>query len=513
VTSRHRTTAKVLAVLAAAALLLTGCATGEPAAETSTEPTVLKWGFSLPTSWDPVTSRTGNDINTISLAYASLTKLDENGDVQPALAESWEFADDGLSVTFTLRPDLEFSDGTPLNAEAVKAFFERGKTQEDSFLKDQLATVASVSADSETEVTLHLANVDYQIPYLVAGRTGAITSVEAGLDPAKLAVWPVGAGPFTITEFVAESSATFEKNPDYWDADNIHIDTFELTLAPDAATLIAALQSGQIDVASLPASKVEEAKSVDLNVTIARSLSASDASINLNKEPFTNPKVVEAFRYAFDRQAFVDVLTTGYGSITHQPFPEGHVAFNPEVEDLWDYDPEKAKELLAEAGYDEGELSITITAASFSQQGAELAQAQLKEIGVVSTITIVPPGSSTWQSEVYIAKNPQIAIDGTVGRESPVQNLLAVYGPQGIMNLSGPHATDKFLDALDKVRQTPLDDPEYQSVLQEATRIGVEQSPTNYLYSSPWIVASSKNVSEIVQLPSQIRWEGVTVTP
>ncbi|QJU53898.1 ABC transporter substrate-binding protein [Herbiconiux sp. KACC 21604] len=505
--------ARAAAVVAAAALLFTGCAAPANSTDaTSTEPSVLRWAFSLPTSWDPVTSRTGNDINTISLAYASLTQIDADGKVLPALAESWDYNDEGTAVTFHLRPDLVFSDGTPLDAEAVKEFFERGKTQEDSFLRDQLATVDTVSADSETDVTLHLTGVDYQVPALVAGRTGAIASPTAAeTDPEKLAAWPVGAGPFTITEFVPESHATFEKNPDYWDADDIHIDRFELTVAPDAATLVAGIQSGSFDVATLPASKIEEAEAAGLTVTVKPSLAVSDVSINANKAPFDDPKVVEAFRYAFDRQQFVDVITSGKGETTHQPFPKGNPAFNPEVEKLWDYDPEKAKALLKEAGYDEGELSIEITAASFSEQGAEIAQAQLAEIGVNSTISLVPPGSSTWQSEVYVAKNPQLAIDGTIGRETPVQNLLAVYGPQGIMNLSGPNASDEFLAALQKVRETPLDDASYSEVLQAAVKAGVEQSPTNYIYSSPWVIASSSSVSELNLLPSQFRWEGVTV--
>jgi len=472
----------------------------------------VKWAFNLPTSWDPVTSRTGNDINTISLAYASLTRLDAEGNVEPSLAESWKYNADGTAVTFTLRDGLTFSDGTILDAPAVKAFFDRGKTQDDSFLRDQLAGVTEVTADSATDVTLHLADADYQIPYLVAGRTGAIASPTAAADPQKLSVWPVGAGPFTITDFVAEDHAYFEKNPNYWDAENIHIDHFELSVAPDPATLVAGVQSGSIDFATLPALQSKEAEAAGLDVTVKPSLAANDVSINLNKAPFDNPKVVEAFRYAFDRQAFVDVITNGLGSTTSQPFPSGYLAFNPEIEKLWNYDPDKAARLLTEAGFGPGQLSLEITAQSAATNRAELVQSQLKKIGVESTIKVVPPGSSTWQSEVYIAKNPQLATDGTIGRESPVQNLLAVYGPEGIMNLSGPHASPEFTAALDAVRRTPLEDPEYKPRLWQAVKVGVEQSPTNYIFSNPWIIVSNPDLKNLNILPSQVRWEGVTVS-
>jgi peptide/nickel transport system substrate-binding protein len=500
----------VAAALIAAAMMTASCASGGSGQQSPAE-TEITVALALPTSWDPVTSRTGYDINTISLPYASLTRLDDNGDVEPNLAESWEYSEDGRAITFTLREGLTFSDGEPVDAAAVKAFFDRGTTQADSHLRDQLAGLESVTVDGEREVTLHLANVDYQIPYLVAGRTGAIASPQAGEDPARLAIEPVGAGPFILTDFTPESQATFVKNPDYWDAENIHIDKLVLKPALDAATVVPAIQSGSVDVAVLPATQVEAAEAAGIDVTIETALTARDASINLNTAPFTDPQVVEAFRYVFDRQAFVDAVTAGRGSITHQPFPEGYLAFNPAVEELWDYDPDRARQILAEAGYEDGDLSIEITAQAGGDVAAELAQDQLAAVGVNSTIRIVPAGSTTWQDEVYVAKSPQLALDGTIGRESPVANLLATYGPEGIMNLSGPHASAEFLAALDAVRATPIDSPEYQEVLWDAVEIGVRQSPTNYLFSSPWIFATSDKVGELNLLPSQVRWEGVTV--
>ncbi len=503
-------TARLLLFPLVAALLVVGC---DPSDDKAGQPITVKWAFVLPTSWDPVTSRTGADINTISLAYASLTRLDRVGQVEPSLAKSWHYNGDGTAITFELRDGLKFTDGTPLDAAAVKAFFDRGKAEPDSFLKDQLADIDSVSVESPTLVTLHMSEPDYQIPYLVAGRTGAISSPDAAAkDLGRLSLWPVGAGPFKMVEFVAESYAHFVKNPDYWDAANIHVDRLELSVTPDSATLVAGILTGSIDLAGLPASKVAEAKANGLTVTIAPSLSVRDISINLNKPPFSNDKVVEAFRYVFDAPEFQKVITGGLGQVTRQPFPPDYFAADPGIETLWSYDPDRAARLLAAAGYPAGSLDVTITTSALTDGGAaEIAQAQLARIGVKSTIKVVPPGSSTWQSEVYIAKNAQLATDGTIGRESPVQNLLAVYGPSGIMNLSGPHATDPFLTALDIVRKTPLDDPQYLPRLHEAVRIGVEQSPSNYLYSNPWIIVSKPGLHNLNIALSQIRWEGVTV--
>jgi peptide/nickel transport system substrate-binding protein len=491
-----------------ALLLLAGCG---PSGQSGTS--TVRWAFIMPTSWDPVTSRTGADINTVSLAYASLTRLNKAGEPEPALAQSWAYSDAGLELSFDLRPHLKFTDGTPLNAAAVKAFLDRGKAQKDSFLKAELKGIDSITADSATRVTLHLASPDYQLPYVMAGRVGAVTSSAAARDTKKLALWPVGAGPFRIVEFIPESHAYFEKNPDYWDAANIHIQRLELTNSPDPSTLVAALLSGSIDVASrIPAHKAKEARERGLQVVIAPSLNAADISINRNKPPFDNPRVVEAFRYAFDRRDFVAILTDGLAKPTHQPFPPGYFAFDPQTERRWAYDPARAKALLRQAGYAPGQLSIEIASnPQTSDGGPEIAQAQLARIGVKSTIRVIPPGSSSWQSEVYIGKHPQVAIDGTIGRESPVQNLLATYGPAGIMNLSGPYASPEFLAAIDTVRRTPTTDPAYLGRLHEAVRIGVAQSPTNYIYAAPWVVAARARVKHLNILPSQIRWEGVEV--
>ncbi|TBN57512.1 peptide ABC transporter substrate-binding protein [Glaciihabitans arcticus] len=498
-----------VALAAAAALVLSACSAPADAGETV--PSVLKWGFGLPTSWDPVTSSTGNDINTISLVYASLTQLDEKGNAGPGLAEKWEYNETGDEVTFTLRDGLTFSDGTAIDAEAVKASLLRGKTQENSLLKDQLSTIDDVTADSELEVTLELVHPDYQVPNLLAGKTGAIVSPTAfEKDAAAIPTAPVGAGPFTIESFVPESNAVLVKNPDYWNAENVKIDRLELSTGTDPATVIAAVQSGALDVASLPASKIEEAKAAGLEVDVIDSLTVSQVDIHNAIAPLDDPKVVEALKYAVDRQEIVDVAGFGIGEVTYQPFPKGYVAYNPELDDLFAYDPEKTKQLLADAGYEPNELSIEITAASYSENIAVLVQEQLKKVGVKSTINLVAPGSSTWQQQVYINRTAQFALDGTVGRESPVQNLTVVYGPEGLMNPSRT-ASPEFLAALDEVRNTPLDDPNYESVLQEAVKIGVLQASSFSTVASPRIFVRSPRVSALPHFLSQVRWEGVTV--
>ena len=203
------------------------------AAATRSTTRTLKWGYSLPTRWDPVVSSTGADVFTMSLAYSGLTRIDEKGAAQPALAKSWKYNSDGTELTFTLRPNLKFADGTPVDADAVRQFILRAKATPGATASEPLETIQDVVADDPLTARFVLNRADYQLPLVLAGRPGLITSAAAAKAPDKLGKSPVGAGPFKITEVVPESYAYFVRDPNYWDAGNIFIDRVELYEASD----------------------------------------------------------------------------------------------------------------------------------------------------------------------------------------------------------------------------------------------------------------------------------------
>lgn len=466
----------------------------------------LRWGWSMPTSWDPVTSSTGNDVNVLSLAYSALTQLDKNGNAIPGLAESWKYNGAGTEITFTLRGGLRFSDGAGLDSSAVKKSLERGRDAKNSRIADQLRPIVDIATPDQRTVTLRLAAADYQIPNLLAGKTGMIVSPTADIE--RLATNPVGAGPFTISEFVPGSHANFRKNPDYWNSQNIYLERIEVKDQPEPATIVANLQSGALDVATIPAGQVEAAKKAGLKIDVIPSLSVSVIDIHSGMKPFGDPRVTEALKYAVDRQSLVDTMTFGYGVVNIQPFPKGYVGYNSALDGLYPYDPDKAKRLLADAGYPNGfDLKIT---ASEGAQIAELLQGQLAKVGIRSTISVIPPGASTKQQIVYINREAAFHPDGFVGRESPVQALSVVYGPEGLMN-PGRTTPPELLAVLDQIRRTPLDHPDYPKLVQEATAIGVRTMPNVFLYSSPRIFARSSRVSALPHGLAVQRFEGVRI--
>lgn len=501
----HLRTAAAAAL--AGALALTACAAspadGSPG---SGEESVLRWAATLPAHWDPVVQGSGFDFNLTALAYASLTEIDENGEAAPGLAESWDYNDEGTAVTFHLREDLTFQDGEPVDAEAVKLYIERAKTQENSALFGDLTSIESVTADSELDVTVHLNQIDHQIPLLLGKRTAQITSPKAAEDPAELDQWPVGAGPFTVTEYVPESHIYFEKNDDYWDADNIHIDRLELSTAPDPSTLVASIETGVYDFAyGLAPAQYQTAIDASLDVYDHPVYSASNISLNVNNAPFDDPAVVEAVRHAIDRDEFVEKATFGLGTATTQPFPEDYIAYDPESADLWPYDPELSKQILADAGYDAGDIVVDLVVRADSPAD-EIVQSQLAAIGITAKITV----ATDWYTP-FFAKDLTLATYSTTGRESPVQTLTAHFGPDGPLNLSTPYEPEGFADAVRIARETPLDSPDYAVNLQAATRAGLQSEALVFTHSVPILVVKSPKVSDLQQIPGQINLTGVTI--
>ncbi|MEE4543880.1 ABC transporter substrate-binding protein [Streptomyces sp. V4-01] len=492
---------------AGAAAVLSACGGASTAGSSAAGGGTLKWGWALPTSWDPVFSSAGWDVHGLSLVYSALTRLDAGGAAVPALASAWSYDAKGTEVTFTLRPGLTFSDGSPLDATAVKKSLDRGRTDPRSLVAPQLAHVVEVTATGATTVVLKLSQADYQIPNLLAGKTGMIVSPKAfGTNAAALATQPVGAGPFVLTSYTQNERAVLRRNPSYWDAAAIKLQGFEVYPLPDPSTVVASLQSGQYNVAQIPGSQVAAAKAAGLQVQVIPSMVVAVLDVNAAKAPFDDPDVALALQYAVDRQALVKTQQFGYGEVSSQPFPPGYVGHDPASDNLYRYDPAKAKSLLARAGHPDGvELTLTTSVAAGLP---EQLQAQLKEAGFHTRISVIPQAQAT--QIVYVQHSQALFTDQFAGRDSAAQAFQVLFGLQGLMN-PGRKAPADLQAAVAKVSATPLDSPDYPKVLQAATGLAVRTMPNVFLYTVPRILARSRGVSA---LPADVvvqRFEGVTV--
>jgi peptide/nickel transport system substrate-binding protein len=472
----------------------------------------LGWSTAAPTAWDPVVSAAGNDVSDLSLVYASLTRLSPEGEAEPALASKWDFSKDGLTFDIFLKKGLKFTDGTPVNAEAVKINLERGEHESDSLIIPYLEVIKSIKVDNPYELSLSLKSKDYVLPLVLGGKVGMIVSPKAIKDNEKgLATQPVGAGPFELTNYTAPTSATLVRNPGYWDAKDIHLEGVDLKFFTDEQALLSSLLSGQVQLANIGGEQVQTAESAGFEVAEFPSLHVASIEVNDKMAPFDNHKVVEAVNYAIDRETLLQTLAGGHGEVVDEAFAPGYSAYNKSVADYYAYEPEKAKELLKEANYDGTPITITWFAGAginFQSESEQL-QAQLEAVGIKATIKSLPSAQAA--EDVYVKHNVQFNPNGIVGREAPSQMLETQYAADGLLN-PGRDASPELTKALDAVATYEVGTPQYEAALQEATKLATEQSANIMLFTQPFLLAHTSSLTGLQPWIETPRLEGVQLS-
>jgi peptide/nickel transport system substrate-binding protein len=509
---RRRTAAGLTALGVALVVALSACggSSSGTTASASGSAAALKWATTyFPAHWDPVVNGAGAQFRPLTLVYASVTNINAKGDPTPGLATSWTYNKAGTEVTFHIRPGLKFSDGTPVNAQAIKDAIIRAKTQQNSALIEDLEPVQSVTVSGTYDLEVYLNHPDFQIPLVFGERVLLVASPKAAADPTKLDQDPVGAGPFIVTKIIPGQEAIMKKNPGYWDAKDIHIQSVELFDAPAPATVVAGLQTGTYNFADLDPSEATAAKAAGLDVFVQPGYNAENISININKAPFKgNPKLIEAIRYGINREQFVKQLTFGYGESTDEVFPPGAIGYDQADANLVPYNPAKAKQLLAQAGYKPNQLSLPLViSTTTSTAEAELVQSQLAAIGIKVTITVNP----NWATP-FFAKQLVFSLYGTTGRDSQTETLRDHFGPNGVLNLSSPYEVAGFEAAVDKAEATPIGSPDFAANLQAATAAGLPSEALIFVYSQPNLFAKSKSISALPGNPGHADLTGVTIS-
>jgi peptide/nickel transport system substrate-binding protein len=475
----------------------------------------INWAYTSDfPGWDPVVVGATSATQVLSTIYEPLFTLNAQQQIEPALATGYTYNTAGNQITIALRPDLTFQDGSPLNAEAVAYNVQRIQTQSNSALKALWQDVASATVVDDLHVQLNLKQTDYQIPFILANRASLLASEAAAKANVALLNTndPVGAGPFKVVKLVPGSSITLEKWAGYWDAKDIHVNRVTISLGVDPSTVLSGLQTGVYNFSTtFPPQDIALAKKDGLKVVadVARGWAADFLSLNLNKAPFNDPKVVQAVQYAINRQQLVSQLTFGLGTASVQPFPTTSPAFNSALNGEYSYDPAKAKQLLADAGYKPGAISIELDAITGQFSAAtELLQQQLQAVGI--TLKINLQTVSQFYTGYY-GKTDVFTLYGYVGRDSKLGALDDQFGPGGILNLSAPLTSSAYSAARLQVLSTPIDSPNYKTVLQAATKAAVEGGSNITLFTQPNPYVSAKSFSDFPVIDGAFRWNNLTV--
>ena len=340
--------------------------------------------------------------------FEGLTRITSNGSVAPGLAESWEISEDGKTYTFKLRAGATFHDGTTLDAGDVVFSLDRARADDSANAQKALfAAIESVEAGDDMTVKVTLSSPAGSFLYNLGWGDAVIVAPESAATNMEN---PVGTGPFKFGNWAKGAAINLVRNDSYW-GDAAALETVSFRIIPDPAAATAALQAGDVQAfPNLPAPEAIPAFEADTRFTVKIGSTEGETILSTNnaKPPFDNVLVRRAIAHAIDRQAIIDGAMFGLGT----PIGSHFAPHNPAYVDLtgaYPHDPEKAKALLAEAGFADGfSATIKLPPPSYARRGGEIVAAQLREVGI--NLEIIPVEWAQWLDQVFKAKDYDLTI-------------------------------------------------------------------------------------------------------
>lgn len=467
---------------------------------------------------DPAVVTDGESFRVTKNIFETLIEFDEDStDLIEGLATDWKVSDDGLTYTLTLREGVKFHDGSDFNAEAVVYNFTRwasGDKEKYYYYNSQFGDVITdVKAENSTTVVITTSRPIAPFFKNLAMSPFAIASPkalkEAGDDFGSKVV--VGTGPFVFKEWKANETITLDKNPDYWKEGLPKLDTVIFKVIPDNAARFNALQAGEVDIieginySDLPTIEAN----ADLQVFQRPSLNVAYLGLTSTRGPLKDKKVRQALNYAVNKKAIIEAFYSGSAIPAINPMPPVVAGYNPDVED-YPYDPEKAKELLAEAGFTDGfeiELWAMPVVRPYMPDGpkvAEAIQADFEAIGVKSKI--VQYEWATYLEKTRLGEADTFLL-GWTGDNGDADNFLYVLldkdniGSNNYSYYSNDEVHNLLIEA-----QSTVDQVKREELYKQAQVIIKEDAPWIPLVHSNPVLAGSTKVKNFIAHPTGSDW-------
>jgi peptide/nickel transport system substrate-binding protein len=502
----------LLAILTASCGSLGGEADEEVAASGGK---VIRAMTSEPAQIDPQGTPSSGLSLVMPYIFDTLVVRDVDNSVHPLLAESWEVSDDGTEVTFKLKQGVTFHDGTPFNAEAVRYNFDRFKeVGTRSPIYGGVMQIAGVEVvdDLTVRFTFDQPAANFwstiSMPYAGIISPDSVKKVEESGDGHLL-----GTGPFILEAWEAGQKIVLKHNPDYaWGppiVDNQktpYLDELVYRVIPDATTQVAALQAGEVNVIFInqPSHKLklEKDETVQLHEALMNDLIY--LGFNAQKSPFDEVPVRQALSHAVNKEEIVSVALGGLGQVAFAPLPPGLQGFDPALKEFeLGYDPERAKELLMQAGFQQQDngtwerdgqplAGVLLTSTRAPNEAiATVLQSQLKAIGVPIEIQqldsrAVMQATSEGQFDLLLWR---------YGWNDPdALNIFLSSARIGRTNRVG-YSNPEF-DALVEQGAQELDEEARTHLYVEAQKIVLQDAPWQPLYNPLDVMAMSEHVQD-----------------
>lgn len=431
--------------------------------------------------------------------FEGLVAIDKDGKIVPQLARSWEISPDGLTYTFKLAEGVKFHDGEAFDAAVAKASLERARGADSvNPQKRFFAAIDTIEAPDAATLVLKLKEPAGSLLYWLGWPSSAIVGTKSAADDKTT---PIGTGPFKFVSWAKGDKVELAANPDYWNKDvKVKLDKVVFRFIADPQAQAAALKSGDVDAfPEFGAPELMDSfKADDKLVTVIGNTELKVvAGMNNTRKPFSDKRVRQALMMALDRKTIVDGAWSGFGT----PIGSHYTPNDPGYVDLtgvFGYDPEKAKALLAEAGYPDGfTFTIKTPQMAYAPRSAQVMQAMFAEIGV--TMNIEPTEfPAKWVQDVFKATDYDMTI---VAHAEPMDLDIYTRDPY-YFNYKNPAIND----VLAKVQMTS-DPAEQNKLYGEAQKILADDVPALYLFVMPKLGIWNKKVKGLWEnepIPSNV---------
>jgi len=420
--------------------------------------------------------------------------------VAPALAESWEVSDDGSEYTFTLRQGVTFHNGEPFNADAVVFSWERGSGPEMQWSDRWLRAVAVEKIDDYT-VKITTDGPDPLFLRIVASNWAMVPpeyTAEVGDDAFGQA--PVGTGPFRFVEWVEGDRIVYEANPDYWQEGVPRVARVVFRSIPESSTRVAAIQTGEVHIVGrLSAEEAASLEGVDgvevITYPVDRVyyIAFNNLTSGLD-QPTIDPLVRQAMNHAVDREAIIDALFEGNAQLLTGFVTAANLGYDESLAP-YAYDPDRARELLVEAGYPDGfsmGFACPIGAYTNFEQVCEAIQGYLSDVGIETELELME-SAAYWDLEAEKQLPP---LFGDSWSETSGEALPRLIGALGGMDSSFSSWSDPEIDRLLDEISVTVDDEARAELYRELQQYMYDNPPFIYLYQPETFEAIRDNVRD-----------------
>jgi peptide/nickel transport system substrate-binding protein len=434
-----------------------------------------------PEGFDPHITSAHSSFEVLENVYDTLVTVDDDLNMVPSLAESWEISDDNLTWTFHLRDGVKFHNGRDLTAEDVVYSYERIMDEETgSGVAWRFGSVESVEAVDDLTVAIELTEPSPNLLGRIGAYKGMSIIPREIVEDGTIDTHPVGTGPFKFVEYMPGDHVTLEANPDYWEEGKPYLDGVTMRIIPDETVRLTNLQTGEVDwVDSLPPQRVTElATSGDVVVDKESGGDYWYIGVNLTREPFDKPEVRQAIAYAIDRAEVAAAAKWDTATPNDGPIPPDslwYYDYQP-----YDQDLDKARELLAQAGYPNGFETEFMPTTFYEEtvRTAQVLQAQLSQIGIDAEIRTLEWG--TWLEEEG-AGNFDMYICGWIGNIDPDDFFYAQHHTDQVFNFTG--YSNPEVDELLERGRVETDREARKEIYNEVQKRIIGDAPYIYLYN------------------------------